>query len=496
MERSFKKEVESLKLGDGDDLPRRRHPRGHQGAAAIRRELCRRLPGRAGVASARRDGRGRGPARRARRACRDLHQRGLGRGHARRLDQLSAARRGHLEVDRRHQRRGRRALQPRLARRDRRRDDHPRRGLRRRRERHPGALLRLCAEIVDVAARSAARPAHHRAHGREGLRAVGGEPRAGDDGAAHPRLPRHRRVRGQGQHARRRSPAATASPARRASNTRGWRIRRRCSCRSGCKVEERLPAALRLHPRAQAQRVHPRRSRRHRHHRLRRADQRRAARAGAARPRRRSTARRACRSTCSTASIRWCRRRCATSAPASARCWWSRKARPTTSSSRSTSNCAAPTSRPASSARARCRRPANTPRTSCSTAWPPSCARRARPASTPTPSPRACSRCSAHKPAAAASLGDLPPRPPTFCTGCPERPVFSAIKLMQRELGPTHISAPTSAAMRSRPSRRSAWAIRSSATACRSRAPPAVDAQSRPAARSRSWATAASGTTA
>jgi indolepyruvate ferredoxin oxidoreductase alpha subunit len=45
-----------------------------------------------------------------------------------------------------------------------------------------------------------------------------------------------------------------------------------------------------------------------------------------------------------------------------------------------------------------------------------------------------------HRPAAAAALGDLPPRPPTFCTGCPERPVFAAIKLMQRELGPTHIS--------------------------------------------------------
>ena len=45
-----------------------------------------------------------------------------------------------------------------------------------------------------------------------------------------------------------------------------------------------------------------------------------------------------------------------------------------------------------------------------------------------------------HKPTAAAALGDLPMRPPTFCTGCPERPVFSAIKLMQRELGPTHIS--------------------------------------------------------
>jgi indolepyruvate ferredoxin oxidoreductase, alpha subunit len=42
---------------------------------------------------------------------------------------------------------------------------------------------------------------------------------------------------------------------------------------------------------------------------------------------------------------------------------------------------------------------------------------------------------------AAAALGALPPRPPNFCTGCPERPVFSALKLMQREIGPTHISA-------------------------------------------------------
>jgi indolepyruvate ferredoxin oxidoreductase alpha subunit len=47
----------------------------------------------------------------------------------------------------------------------------------------------------------------------------------------------------------------------------------------------------------------------------------------------------------------------------------------------------------------------------------------------------------AHRHAAAAALGNLPARPPTFCTGCPERPVFSAIKLMEREIGPTHISA-------------------------------------------------------
>ncbi|HXF45697.1 MAG TPA: indolepyruvate ferredoxin oxidoreductase subunit alpha [Burkholderiaceae bacterium] len=35
----------------------------------------------------------------------------------------------------------------------------------------------------------------------------------------------------------------------------------------------------------------------------------------------------------------------------------------------------------------------------------------------------------------------LPPRPPTFCTGCPERPVFAAMKLAQRETGPLHVAA-------------------------------------------------------
>ncbi|MGE0253402.1 MAG: thiamine pyrophosphate-dependent enzyme [Alphaproteobacteria bacterium] len=44
--------------------------------------------------------------------------------------------------------------------------------------------------------------------------------------------------------------------------------------------------------------------------------------------------------------------------------------------------------------------------------------------------------------AATAALGaELPARAPSFCTGCPERPVFSAIKIAERELGPTHISA-------------------------------------------------------
>jgi indolepyruvate ferredoxin oxidoreductase alpha subunit len=35
----------------------------------------------------------------------------------------------------------------------------------------------------------------------------------------------------------------------------------------------------------------------------------------------------------------------------------------------------------------------------------------------------------------------VPARLPTFCTGCPERPVFSAIRLLQNEIGPVHVSA-------------------------------------------------------
>jgi indolepyruvate ferredoxin oxidoreductase alpha subunit len=37
--------------------------------------------------------------------------------------------------------------------------------------------------------------------------------------------------------------------------------------------------------------------------------------------------------------------------------------------------------------------------------------------------------------------GELPARPPTFCIGCPERPVFAALKLIQRETGPMHVAA-------------------------------------------------------
>ena len=36
---------------------------------------------------------------------------------------------------------------------------------------------------------------------------------------------------------------------------------------------------------------------------------------------------------------------------------------------------------------------------------------------------------------------DLPMRPSGLCTGCPERPLFASMKLLERELGPSHVSA-------------------------------------------------------
>jgi indolepyruvate ferredoxin oxidoreductase alpha subunit len=37
--------------------------------------------------------------------------------------------------------------------------------------------------------------------------------------------------------------------------------------------------------------------------------------------------------------------------------------------------------------------------------------------------------------------GPVPPRPPGFCTGCPERPFFAALKLTEHEIGKVHYSA-------------------------------------------------------
>lgn len=47
-----------------------------------------------------------------------------------------------------------------------------------------------------------------------------------------------------------------------------------------------------------------------------------------------------------------------------------------------------------------------------------------------------------HKATAGAAIGmPVPSRPPGFCIGCPERPVFSAIKQMQEKIGQVHVNA-------------------------------------------------------
>ena len=113
---------------------------------------------------------------------------------------------------------------------------------------------------------------------------------------------------------------------------------------------------------------------------------------------------------------------------------WSRKASLNSSSRRSTPSCAAATSRPRSAARTCCRWPANTRRR-----WSPkasrrfsSCTRKNLLGNAPPP------------PDASEVLADpkikelaktVPPRPPSFCIGCPERPIFAAMKLVQQELG-------------------------------------------------------------
>jgi indolepyruvate ferredoxin oxidoreductase alpha subunit len=47
----------------------------------------------------------------------------------------------------------------------------------------------------------------------------------------------------------------------------------------------------------------------------------------------------------------------------------------------------------------------------------------------------------ADDPRVQALAGTVPPRPPGFCTGCPERPIFAAMKLVEKELGPHHVAA-------------------------------------------------------
>jgi indolepyruvate ferredoxin oxidoreductase alpha subunit len=59
----------------------------------------------------------------------------------------------------------------------------------------------------------------------------------------------------------------------------------------------------------------------------------------------------------------------------------------------------------------------------------------------PAPLDAWLAKVGAHQADVAKAMAPLPPRPPNFCTGCPERPVFSAMKLLKRDIGPVHVAA-------------------------------------------------------
>ena len=91
-------------------------------------------------------------------------------------------------------------VEPFLARRDRRRADRGRRGLRRRCERDPGAHARLRAQVDDADARPAARSCRTWcAWWKRAFALSEASNMPAHAGAAHPRLPRARQLRVQGQ---------------------------------------------------------------------------------------------------------------------------------------------------------------------------------------------------------------------------------------------------------------------------------------------------------
>ena len=240
------------------------------------------------------------------------------RGDALGFGHVSGARRGDLEIDRGHQCRGRRAVEPRLERRHRRRADRHRRGLWRRLLDHAGAQPRLRDEVADLASRSAPRSADDRADGRGGLRTVGGLELAGHARSAHPHLSRARAIRRQGQQEARlhAAPGAGKSVARRQPHRAAARF---VHAGEG-EAREALAGRGRVHQEPQAQRILRPERRRGRHHHARRPVQRRAARACSSWASPTSMASPRSRSMCSTSPIRSSTTRWPTSASASRRC--------------------------------------------------------------------------------------------------------------------------------------------------------------------------------
>ena len=198
------------------------------------------------------------------------------------------------------------------------------------------------------------------------------------------------------------------------------------------KVDERLPAARRRIVERGLNETFAGRARRPRHRRAGRPLQlaRRARSACWGSPTR--SARRRCRSSRSTSCIRWCPTRSSRSAQGKRAVLVVEEGQPGV---RRGGDARDPAPRRRgdrrSRARDRCPPPAST-RSRCSRRGSRHSSGGMRPSSTSAPAARGSPDCRARRDAVAKALAEpLPARPPQFCIGCPERPVFAAMKLAQ-----------------------------------------------------------------
>ena len=279
------------------------------------------------------------------------------------------------------------------------------------------------------------------AHGREGLRALGGLEHAGDARAAHPRLPRLRLVHGQGQ---RRAPAFTLKDALEHPVRDANRIALPPAtyAHEKEKIEGRWPAAVRFIAEHGLNEFFDGDAARHRHRHAGRDVQHRGARARAARPRRcvRQHPRAALRAQRHLPADR--RRVRRASAQASARILVVEEGQPEFIE-QAHHHHPAPGRHPdpdrrqghaADGRRVHRRRVRDGVRALH------------RDATGRTSSPsgaaaeNALDKARLAKARGRASRRTCTPGRRRFCTGCPERPIFAAMKLVERELGPHHVS--------------------------------------------------------
>ena len=175
----------------------------------------------------------------------------------------------------------------------------------------------------------------------------------------------------------------------------------------------------------------------------------------------------------------------------------SRRVSPTTSSRTSTRSCAATASTRRCTARTCCRWPASTPRRRSRAGVAEFLrtvpARRDRARAGAAARPRRPGEPVRRR---ASPPRSCQPRPPGLCTGCPERPIFAGMKLAERETGEHHVSADIGCHLFAINAPFDIGATTMGYGLGLGRRGRAERPRTPTAARSRSWATAASGTTA